>query len=318
MNLAMLDFTSSEPSARDLMQRALEPHILIGMPHLTPRGLSETWLMKELGHRHWLMLAEHLGMETADFRTADGEEAYAAICATSLKQARFDTVGANDVLTIRSVLAPVSRTQVSTRHRLSAKGAVVGEVELISTFVYRTRKDDNYSIARVPLRGSAHTGFAENRLARTAAALRSGELETYLGLPARPAKALRGYRFEPDLSQEFNGAGLFYFAEFQALADRAFERWFPGNSATIFRRDLFFSGNIRPGETLRMQLMHLAGDRKSSLCHLQREDGKTIGRVFSRSGNGTGGPEEQTLRPSAVSDSVWLDDRPPSGGRQPA
>jgi hypothetical protein len=39
-----------------------------------------------------------------------------------------------------------------------------------------------------------------------------------------------------------------------------------------------------------MQLMYLAGDRKSSLCHLQREDGKTIGRIFIRSGNGTGGP----------------------------
>jgi probable biosynthetic protein (TIGR04099 family) len=281
MNLAVLDFPSSEPSARDLMQRALEPHILIGMPHLTPHGLSQTWLMKELGHRHWLMLAEHLGMDNADFRTADGEEAYAAICATSLKEARFDKVRANNLLTIRSALAPVSRTQVSTSHRLSVQGAIVGEVELISTFVYRTRKGDNYSIARVPLPGPAHTGFAENLLAQTAAALRSGQLETHLGLPAKPAKALRGYRFEPDPSQEFNGAGLFYFAEFQALADRAFERWFPGNSAVISRRDVFFSGNIRPGEALCIELMHLADDRKSSLCHLRREDGKTIGRVFS-------------------------------------
>ena len=49
------------------MARALEPHLLIGMPHLTPHGLSETWLMKELGHRHWLMLTRDLGMDNADF-----------------------------------------------------------------------------------------------------------------------------------------------------------------------------------------------------------------------------------------------------------
>ncbi|MGO8470307.1 hypothetical protein AB9F45_39245, partial [Rhizobium leguminosarum] len=62
------------PSARDLMERALDPHILLCMPHLNGNGLSETWLMKELGHRHWLMLACHLGIDNADFRTADGEE----------------------------------------------------------------------------------------------------------------------------------------------------------------------------------------------------------------------------------------------------
>ena len=25
------------------MERALDPHLLVGMPHLTPHGLSETW-----------------------------------------------------------------------------------------------------------------------------------------------------------------------------------------------------------------------------------------------------------------------------------
>ena len=54
-----------EPSPRALMEQALFPHVLLGMPHLAPTGLSETWLMKELGHRHWLMLARHLGMENA-------------------------------------------------------------------------------------------------------------------------------------------------------------------------------------------------------------------------------------------------------------
>lgn len=280
MNVAILDFHPPEPSTHELMEQALAPHLLIGMPHLTPAGLSETWAMKELGHRHWLMLARHLGMENADFRAPDGGEAYAAICATSLEHANFGVVRANDVLTIRSALSPVSRTQVSTRHRLFVRGNLIGEVELISTFVCRMREGDNYSIARVPLPGLAPADVEDNALARTASLLRAGTLETHFGLPANPAKALRGSRFEPDASQEFNGAGLFYFAEFQALTDRAFGRWFPELSR-ITRREVFFSGNIRPSEAVRVELMGLSPDRRRAHCRLRREDdGKTIGKAF--------------------------------------
>jgi probable biosynthetic protein (TIGR04099 family) len=155
-------------------------------------------------------------------------------------------------------------------------GGLIGEVELISTFVCRMREGDNYSIARVPLPGMA-AAVEDNTLARTAAALRAGTLETHFGLPANPVKALRGFRFEPDVSQEFNGAGLFYFAEFQALADRAFGRWFPELSH-VSRREIFFSGNIRVGEAVRVELMGLSPDRLHAFCRLRREqDGKVIG-----------------------------------------
>ncbi|WP_092714302.1 Pnap_2097 family protein [Rhizobium multihospitium] len=280
MSVAILDVHPPEPSAYELMGQALAPHVLIGMPHLTPSGLSETWTMKELGHRHWLMLAHHLGMENADFRTSDGGEAYAAICATALEHARFGEVRANDVLTIHSALSPVSRMQIATRHRLSTRGRLVGEVELLSTFVSRMREGDNHSIARVPLPGLT-APVADNALARTAALLRAGTLETHFGLPAKSAKALCYFRFEPDVFQEFNGAGLFYFAEFQALADRAFGRWF-SEPPHVSRRELFFSGNIRAGDVVRVELMGLSPDRRRSFCLLQREeDGKVIGKAFT-------------------------------------
>lgn len=281
MSLAVLDLQPCEPSSRELMDRALEPHVLLGMPHLTPNGLSEPWLMKELGHRHWLMLARHLGMEDADFRTADGEEAYAAIRATSLHNARLELARANDVLTIRSMLSPISRTQVATRHRLLIHGSSVGEVELISAFVWRSRAGDNHAIARIPLPAAApHVQYEENALAETAAALRSGQLPTHFGLPLSSDRVLRSFEFQPDPSLEFNGAGLFYFAEFQALVNRAIRRWFRDPSAAIARRDVFFSGNIRSGETVIVELIGLAENRMTSWCRLRREDGQVIGKIF--------------------------------------
>jgi hypothetical protein len=31
--------------------------VVLGMPHLSLNGLSETWVLKECGHRHWFLLA---------------------------------------------------------------------------------------------------------------------------------------------------------------------------------------------------------------------------------------------------------------------
>jgi probable biosynthetic protein (TIGR04098 family) len=55
---------------------------------------------------------------------------------------------------------------------------------------------------------------------------------------------------------DFNGAGLLYFASFQALADRAHGHW--GLHATeraaqgvVRERQMVFHGNVNPGEALR-------------------------------------------------------------------
>jgi probable biosynthetic protein (TIGR04099 family) len=282
MNVAILDVHPTEPSARALMERALDPHILLGMPHLTPSGLSETWLMKELGHRHWLMLAKQLGMDSADFRMSDGGEAYAAICATSLRHARFQHVRANQVLTILSTFAPVSRTLSSTHHRLSIGGELIGEIELLSTFVHRRVNDDNHSIARVeiPLHGADR--FRYNELAITAAELRCGSLQVHLGMAADSEVILHQFVFTPSTLQEFNGAGLLYFANFQALVDRAVETWFPKEVKLLaaVHRDVFFSGNARCGETLSIELAAFNISRCETYCRIRREDGHIIARSF--------------------------------------
>lgn len=281
MNAAtLLDFPPPRPTPRDLMLRALDPHLLIGMPHLNAHGLSETWLMKELGHRHWLMLAEQLGMPDADFRTTDGEEVYAAICATSLEEARFQDVQANDVLTIHSTLAPASRTRTATRHTVTVRGRLIATCELVSTFVRRHVTGDNHSIARVTLPARTIKDFEPGKLAATAGDLKSGRLATYRNFPLAAGTALRTYRFQPSPSQEFNGAGLFYFAQFQAVMDRAFEIWF-SDSRRISGRECFFFGNIAPGEAIRFNLLGLSADTSSAYGQLCREQGKVIALLFA-------------------------------------
>ncbi len=264
-----------------LMERALEPHVLLGMPHLNAHGLSETWLMKELGHRHWLLLALRFGMENADFRTPDGGKAYASICATSLRDARLGIAAADDVLTIRSSLVRISRTQWSSRHRLSIRDMAIGEVELVSAFVHRMIEGDNRSLARVGHWDAPVEVSGKSELAAFAASFRRGTASGHLGMSPPSGPEPLSYRFQPSLREEFNGAGLFYFAEFQAIANRAFETRFPEAGHAFSRRDVFFTGNIVPGEIV---TVHIGSTRQMDslryTCKLVREDGEGIAFIF--------------------------------------
>src|ERR1700722_768337 len=66
--------------------------VVLGMPHLCMIGLSETWLLKECGHRHWFLLAEAAGLAAPDFRDPAGDPIYAAFLSVAVRDAAFDTV----------------------------------------------------------------------------------------------------------------------------------------------------------------------------------------------------------------------------------
>lgn len=271
-----------------LLDQALTPEILIGMPHLTPFGLSENWLLRELGHRHWLLLARAAGMANANFRDREGRQAYAAISALSMKGINLGIVKTNDVLTIGSSVRRISSTKVLSRHQLSISSGTIGSIELISTFVARTRSGDNYSIARVVIAGLPDIDRMEHpdRLASLAAAMRAGEVASHFGLLVRHDRSLASKGFAPDENRDFNGAGLLYFANFPLIADSIINSEFK-LQPTQFRhlnRDVFYSGNVNPDETVDIHLTNafVAEGKFASLVRILRRDRTVIAQIFTR------------------------------------
>ena len=271
-----------------LLDQALAPEILIGMPHLTPLGLSENWLLRELGHRHWLLLARAAGMTNADFHDREGREAYAAISALSMKGIDLTTVKANDVLRIDSSVRPISRTQVLSRHELSIRTGAIGSIELISTFIARLRSGDNHSIARVVIAGLPDIDQLEHpgALAKLAAAMRAGEVTEHFGLLVGRDKLLAGKGLVPDENRDFNGAGLLYFANFPLIADSIINSEFKLQPTQLghLDRDVFYSGNVNPGETVDIHLTNavVAEGKFASLVRILRQDRTVIAQIFTR------------------------------------
>jgi probable biosynthetic protein (TIGR04099 family) len=262
--------------------------ILLGMPHLSCNGLSEIWLLKELGHRHWLLLAESAGRLAPDFRDETGQPVYAAFSALSIEDADFAAARENDRLGIASSLARLSRTQMASRHHLAIEGRPIGVVTMISTFVRRAPDGGNHTVARVAIEGLPPVGkpTPAGDLASLAAGFRAGRVERHMGFDLRRQATLGMWTFDPCPSLDFNGAGFLYFTSFVAMVDRAEWRFAPAlaQAATTTRRDVFFYGNVDRGETVTACLLarrETAG-ALTHHCRLQRDsDGAVVADVFT-------------------------------------
>jgi probable biosynthetic protein (TIGR04099 family) len=281
------------PPALQATLPALPAKIVLGMPHLCLAGLSETWVLKECGHRHWFLLAEAAGMTVPDFRDAAGAPIYAAFVAVTLRETAFDTVREHDELAFSSCLGRVSRTRFASVHRLTVRGRPVGEVMLTSVFVKRTEARRNRSIVRVEVPGlpplAATPANAPVVFPPEIAALRHDAWTEHLGFRRDSVGTGERLVIDPCPAQDFNGADFLYFASFQAFVDRAEWAFFrPLDPApALRRRDIVYFGNIEPGERVAVMLR---GHRRDDAaldhwCRIEREhDGAPLADVFTLRG----------------------------------
>jgi probable biosynthetic protein (TIGR04099 family) len=261
--------------------------VTLGMPHLCLHGLSETWLLKECGHRHWLMLAAAAGIDAPDFRDSTGDPIYAAFLSVSIRDAALETACEHARLVFASRLARISRTRFTSLHRLSVAGRSIGEITMTSTFVRRAQEGRNHRIVRIEVPTLRHVALDPEAAARAAetATLRSSQWRRHLGFEQSRAKIIDRCVVDPCPGQDFNGADFLYFASYQAFVDRAEWAFLRPRFATTRWRDIVYRGNVDPGERVAITLLELSQDTEC-LRHwyrLEREqDAAIIADVFTR------------------------------------
>jgi probable biosynthetic protein (TIGR04099 family) len=284
MNIAFPPPGTTEPLAR--RDASSLDRIMLGMPHLSLGGLSETWLLKELGHRHWQLLARLAGRAVPEFRDPEGTPVYAAFCAVTIKDAAFGLLREHDELAIESRISRISRTQFASLHELRCRGRSVGRVELSSVFVKRGIPGRNRSVARVALdlfpEAAPTTGFGG--AAALAARLRGGDWDEHFGFARAAGWIHREMTINPCPSQDFNGADFLYFAAFQAFIDRAEWEFFNLSTSSTLRRDILYYGNVEIGDHVVVRLMgeRLAANRIAHWCRIVRNaDDALLADVFT-------------------------------------
>jgi probable biosynthetic protein (TIGR04099 family) len=260
-----------------------------GMPQLNANGLSENWLLKECGDRHWRGIAQSLGQAQPEFRDALGHKVYAAFTLVRIRASRLEQIGENDAFSISSQCLPVGRAQHYSQHRLQAQGQPAAQVEMLSAFVRRAQPDSNRSVVRAAMAEASVSEPDPELWAAADAFVRRGRAHRAMEIaPAtEPSFTLD---FTPCPNSDFNGADLLYFSAFQSMVDRAEWAWMlhtqpPGRPTALRERELVFHGNVDMGDSVRIQLHAQAAEHGALRHHstLQRQsDGACIARVFTR------------------------------------
>lgn len=275
--------------AMNMSTEELPGRYLAGMPQLSYTGLSENWLLKECGHRHWLKLAETHGMSVPVFVDDTGQKTYAAFTAVRLSTARLDHVEENHVFSLDSTLGRAGRAQYCSRHEIHSNGQLLGLVEMLSAFVVRNEAGNNRSVTRASFAStqeeSAPLQEAAAELVLLAKQFRTGDYRERLGLAPPQHCAVHEITFLPCPNNDFNGADFLYFASFQAFVDRAEWEWFRFQAPPLVSdRELFFYGNVNVGEKLCIRLRAEKSDETGIVhwCEILRgEDGKKIADVIT-------------------------------------
>lgn len=230
--------------------------VLLGMPQLAAGTLSEQWLLRDCGHRHWLLLADAAGLAVPAFRDPEGAPIYAAFSGVTVDAAGFAACREHDLLSIDSRLVRLSRTRFVSHHRLTVRGRPVGSVTMTSVFVRRTADGGNAHVIRTEVPGlppASPDAAADPDIAAHEAGLQP------LRAPGPAGPAARSVIVHPCPTLDFNGADFLYFAAYVAFAERA--EWALSRSTAerpLVRRRIVFHGNVDPGEALMVTIAEAA------------------------------------------------------------
>ncbi|TWC59911.1 putative biosynthetic protein (TIGR04099 family) [Pseudomonas sp. SJZ080] len=262
---------------------------LASMPNLAYTGLSENWLLKECGHQHWLALAQLHNRPLPDFVDEQGRIAYAAFTAVKLWNLKLETIIENRSFQINTRIGRGGHARHYSEHEVRLGDRIVGHVGLLSTFVSRHVPGDNRSVSKACLSGTpapvSEPPTVLNELHADNRRIRSGDWHSHHGIDRHSIEGARVFDFTPCPDIDFNGADLLYFANFQAVVERA--EWAllglrrPGH---IRQRELHFYGNLNISDSLQIKL-HTGqpGYRDLHWCEVyRRSDLFKLADIFTR------------------------------------
>ncbi|MBR8256303.1 Pnap_2097 family protein [Burkholderia ambifaria] len=260
-----------------------------GMPQLAHTGLSENWLLKECGQRHWEALAAHSGREVPEFFDGEGRRAYPSFVTVWVDMNPRHAIRENDAFELHVVLHRVGAVRHFSEQRIRRGEDEVGVVRMMSVFVTREHAGNNRSVVKARMSGvdgRADSVPADARsMAECAKRLRIGDASALPMLLRVGERRADSAVFLPCPNMDFNGADLLYFANFQAFTDRAeWQRHRFSHVPLLRARQLYFHCNLDIGDTLTVRVVRECVDARG-LVHwseiVRGSDGMKIADVVT-------------------------------------
>ncbi|MGF1510396.1 MAG: Pnap_2097 family protein [Myxococcota bacterium] len=276
---------TSNPADIQTITRPLETSVLVGMPQLGLNGLSENWMLKEVGHRHWAAICAEAGIQSHQITDSKGQRLYAAFVGIDWSGDPLSGIGENDVLHFRTEITRFSSKRFYSRNELRSTSGTQLVVKMVSIFVRKPVFDDNRSLSGGhpdPLR----------RIEQRSTPLDATRIQEAWKTTkeTHPAPATDGLVHQQNIcpTTDFNGARLLYFANFQHILDQAEWAVLPKldmQFASSEGRRLYFYGNVNFEDVLevRFQDVRWESDARMHRADIVRaKDGSRLATVETR------------------------------------
>ncbi|WP_254661344.1 beta-ketoacyl synthase N-terminal-like domain-containing protein, partial [Aquimarina megaterium] len=279
-------------------------------------GLSENWLMKELGDIHWKMISEGLETESDKLIDSNGNRLYASF--VRIKWESNNCLGEfseNEEIKIKSHLSKYGKKMFFSNGQVSGHNKDI-KTELMSVFSSRNSGNNQKLVKGTPLNVEHKNIPVHNKLPEVAknffkaksCFFQSEKNEEDNDIKeiilndssfniSTDIEPLFQKKYQIDSYDDINGVGLLYFASYPKISDKCelsfFQKKYIGgidnynwakNSSTI-ARDIHYYGNANANEELVYNLEHFSFlDEKTiklSSSLVREKDGMLIAKIFT-------------------------------------
>ncbi|MDA9401655.1 Pnap_2097 family protein [Bradyrhizobium sp. CCBAU 45389] len=230
--LSSVQGPASVSTATAMERRSLS----VNMPQMAMGGLSESWLLKELGDMHWTMITSGLGSPSSALKDGGGNRLYATFTRIGYSLRKpLSVIGEDSGLDLTGTISRFGAgtfiSDIALRHDLAG-----GEARLMSNFS-RRGEANNTSLLKGQPTIPPNCPIPEVPLPAFVSEYREVRART-------PAAPLFETEYDIIPFHDINGVGLLYFASYPIISDICALRYSPDFSEqSTVSRDIYYFAN---------------------------------------------------------------------------
>lgn len=263
----------------------------IRMPQMANGALSESWLLKYLGDKHWFLLSKGFNKKSSEFQDDNGNRLYTTFVRINYSTSALNNFKENEIIKFNSKIEGFgSNTFISCINGKSSGNEI--NATLLTTFSIRVN-DNNNEINK------GNVDLIPNRIGQLSKTpihlndyrlLRKGlldEIPSDFGVFPNTDNVVFTCEYYVNPYYDINGVGLLYFAAYPIVSDSCCLKYFKDYKSyshqTIYR-DIFYFANCNPNDKIIFQLNFIAQKENiiRTLTSLYRQsDNKLLAKILT-------------------------------------
>lgn len=268
---------------------------IVNMPQMALTGLSENWLMKEIGDCHWHMLCENLGLKSNEIFDEFGNRLYATFVRIKFEStSSLKEYQENDLLDIRGSIQRINNSLYFGQVDI-ANGDKMLKCSLATTFSTRESESDNTKLTKgVPSASDDDVIIKVSEMPKhilDIVKLKKASITT-ISVGHHSFDLTDEAVFETDYRinpyTDINGVGLLYFAAYPLINDICEVAYFNDKhfsdshwalASSTMTRDVFYFSNCNIDDVIQYRLnsFTMLGDGQIALqSSLYRKSDNTL------------------------------------------